>query len=180
MARAVVPVQDERTSIVHRCFEDMGAFTGGAVALLVLSCLFLLAVVQGPMLQWTGTAVPDVRSGGINYYSFQGQEYTLALAYREQWSSTVYLDPEDPSHAVFAHPAGRWIQGATVVGPFVGAFLLLAFGFARRSKRRRKRLKDLKDPGHKLSFGKGLDDRTVGQSPGSGEPGRRHRLTNGP
>lgn len=174
---ALSAAQKKRTSIVHRWFDDMSAFTGGAVALLLVSFLFLLAVVQSPtMLPWTGTAVGDVRSGGINYYSFQGQEYTLTLVPGERWSSTVYLDPQDPSHAMFAHPAGRWIEGATVVGPFAGAFLLLAFGFARRSKRRRNRLKG---PGSKLSFGKGLDDGTVGQLPGPAAPGRRSRLTNG-
>ncbi len=170
MTRAFGPAHTKRANILHRCFEDTGAFTGGAVALFVVSCLFLLALVQSPtILQWTGTAVRDVQDGGINYYSFRGQEYTLGLASGEQWSSTIYLDPEDPSHAMFAHPAGRWIEGATVGAPFAGALLLLAFGFARKAKRRRSRLK-AHDP--KLPFGKVLDDRTWVR-PGTAAPDRR-------
>lgn len=126
------------TSTVHRWFEDTGAFTGFAVALFVVGSLFVLAEAQSPsMLQWTGTAVHDVQSGGIAYYSFRGQNYTLNVTSPGMWSSTVYVDPADPSTAMFANTLTRWTEAATVAGPYAGSVFLLALGFARRSRRRR-------------------------------------------
>jgi hypothetical protein len=123
---------------VHRWFEDTGAFTGFAVALFVVGTLFVLAEVQSPsLLQWTGTAVHDVQSGGIAYYSFRGQNYTLNVDSPEKWSSTVYLDPGDPSTAMFANTLTRFTEAATVAGPYAGSVILLGLGFARRSRRRR-------------------------------------------
>jgi hypothetical protein len=126
------------TRTVHRWFEDTGAFTGFAVALFVVGTLFVLAEVQSPsMLQWSGTAVHDVQSGGIAYYSFHGQNYTLNVDSPGMWSSTVYVDPADPSNAMFANTFTRWTEAATVAGPYAGSVLLLGLGFARRSRRRR-------------------------------------------
>ena len=126
---------------VQRWFEDTGAFTGFAVAFLVLGSLFLLAAVQSPsMLQWTGTAVHNVESGGIAYYSFNGQTYTLNVPSPEQWSSTIYLDPADPSIAIFSNTVTRWTDLAAVGGSFAASVLLLALGFARKARRRRRRL----------------------------------------
>ena len=130
------------TTTLHRWFEDTGAFTGFAVALFVVGTLFVLAEVQSPsMLQWTGTAVHDVQSGGIAYYSFQGQTYTLNVPTPASFSSTVYIDPADPSTAMFSNTVTRWTEASTVAGPYAGAVLLLALGFARRSRRRRERLR---------------------------------------
>lgn len=127
---------------VHRWFEDTGAFTGFAVALFVLGSLFVLAEIQSPsMLQWTGTAVHDVQSGGIAYYQFQGQTYTLDVVSPGSWSSTVYLDPADPSTAMFGGTLTRWTEAGTVAGPYALAALLLALGFVRRSRLRRARLR---------------------------------------
>lgn len=130
------------TRTVRRWFEDTGAFTGFAVALFMVGSLFVLAEVQSPsMLQWTGTAVHDVQSGGIAYYSFRGQTYTLNVATPASFSSTVYIDPADPSTAMFSNTLTRWTEAATVAGPYAGSLLLLALGFARRAQRRRRRLK---------------------------------------
>lgn len=127
---------------VHRWFEDTGAFTGFAVAFFVVGSLFILAELQSPtMLQWTGTAVHDVQSGGIAYYSFQGQTYTLNVPSPGSFSSTVYIDPSDPSTAMFSNTLTRWTEAATVAGPYAVAALLLALGLARRSRRRRARLR---------------------------------------
>jgi len=124
-----------------RWFEDTGAYPAFAAALLVLGSLFVLAEIQSPsMLQWTGTPVHAVQSGGIAFYSFQGQTYTLNVATPAAFSSTIYIDPAEPSTAMFSNVVTRWTEGATVVGPYVVALLLLALGFARRSRRRRKRL----------------------------------------
>lgn len=135
--------RDKKTKTVHRWFEDLGAFVGGAVALLLLGSLFLLAELQSPgLLQWTGTAVPAVESGGIAYYSFHGQNYTLNVPSTLVSSSRVYLDPANPSDAMFSNPLTRWTEFAGVAGPYTSAVLLLTFGVVRRSRRRRRSLKN--------------------------------------
>lgn len=147
----------QETRSAHRLFEDLGAFTAGAVALFLLGSLLLLAAVQSPtMLQWTGNAVHDVQSGGIAYYSFQGQSYTLNVPSPAAWSSTVYLDPADPSNAIFGNPVTRWSDIVLVGGPYTASALLLALGFARRSRRRRR-----SETAGQRSFGEGLDHQAV-------------------
>jgi hypothetical protein len=149
--------RDKQTWSAHRLFEDLGAFAAGAVALFLLGSLLLLAAVQSPtMLQWTGTAVHNVQSGGIAYYSFHGENYTLNVPSPAAWSSTVYLDPADPSHAMFGKAVWRWSDIVLVGGPYTASILLLALAFTRRSRRRR-----LKDPNARQSFGEGLDRQTV-------------------
>ena len=149
----------ETTNRMRRWFEDMGTYVAGAVALFIVGSLFLVAAVQSPsMLQWTGTAVKAVESGGIAYYSFHGQTYTMDVTSPVLQSGTVYLDPADPSIAMFSNPLTRWADIATVGGPYAASVLLLTLGFARRSRRRRKRQKD-RGPG--VSFGTGLDNVTL-------------------
>ena len=147
------------TSRMRRWFEDMGTFVAGAVALFVVGTLFLVAAVQSPStLQWTGTAVRAVESGGLAYYTFHGQTYTLDITSPLLGSSTVYLDPADPSNAMFSNPVTRWTDIGSVGGPYLASVLLLTFGFARRARRRRLRDRDLQ-----LSFGSGLDHTTLGR-----------------
>jgi len=135
----------------------MGTFVTGAALLFVVGSLFLVAAVQSPtMLQWTGTAVKVVENGGIAYYSFHGQSYTLDVTTPLQRSNTVYVDPAEPSNAIFSNPVTRWADIATVGGPYAASVLVLTLGFARRSRRRR--LKE-HDPGS--SFGSGLDHTTL-------------------
>ena len=122
----------------------MSPYTWFAAALFVLGSGFILADLQSPsLLQWTGTQVPDVQSGGIAYYSFRGVEYTLDLPVRAPGQpampGTVVLDPADPSQAIFARPLSKWIDATLVLGPYATSVLVLAFGFARRSRRRRLR-----------------------------------------
>ena len=130
--------------MLGRWFEDMSTYTWFAAALFVLGSGFILADLQSPsLLQWTGTQVADVQKGGIAYYSFKGVEYTLDLPVRapgqSAMPSTVVLDPENPSQAMFSRPLSKWIEATLVVGPYVTSLLVLAFGFARRSRRRRLR-----------------------------------------
>jgi hypothetical protein len=163
VTRAVAGAARDKTNIVRRWFEDTGVFTGAAIALFLLGSLFLGADVQSPSkLQWTGTAVHAVEDGGIAFYSFGGQNYTLNVASPQDFSSTVYLDPAEPSNAMFGNALLRWTEFATVGGVYIAAALLLTLGFARRSRRRRRRMRlGDRDPG--LSFGSGLDDGTVGR-----------------
>jgi hypothetical protein len=108
------------------------------------------------MLQWTGTAVRAVENGGIAYYSFNGQSYTLNVTSGLPNSGTVYVDPAEPSNAIFSNSVTRWTDIGSVGGPFVASVLLLTLGFSRRSRRRHRKEHD---PG--VSFGGGLDDTTM-------------------
>lgn len=53
--------------------------------------------------------------------------------------STVVLDPGNPSQALFSSPVSKGIEATVVIGPYSISLLVLAFGFARRSPRRRLR-----------------------------------------
>jgi hypothetical protein len=122
----------------------MSPYTWFAAALFVLGSAFILANLQSPsLLQWTGTEVPYVQSGGIAYYSFNGVEYTLDLPTRapvqSAMPSTVVLDPGNPSQAMFSRPLAKWIEATVVVGPYATSLLVLAFGFVLRSRRRHLR-----------------------------------------
>ena len=126
--------------LLGRWFEDMGGFIVGAVVLFMLGSLFLGAVAQSPsVLQWTGTAVHSVESGGIAYYSFHGEHFTLDVTSSWLQPDTVYLDPANPSDAMLGNPVVRWTELATVAGPWAAALMLLTYGFARRARRRRLR-----------------------------------------
>jgi hypothetical protein len=142
---------------LRRWFEDMGPFVVGAAVLFVCGSLFLGANIQSPgVLQWTGTEVHAVESGGISYYSFRGEKYTLDVTSRWVQPDTVYLDPDKPDDAVLGNPVLRWTEFAAVAGPYAASVLLLAFGFARRSRRRR--LRRLRPEG---AYGSGLDVQTL-------------------
>src|ERR1035437_226713 len=122
----------------------MSTYTWFAAALFVLGSGFILADLQNPsLLQWTGTEGADVPRGGVAYYSFNGVGYNLDMPIRapgqSAMPSTVVLDPENPSQAMFSRPLSKWIEATVVVGPYATSLLVLAFGFARRSQRRRLR-----------------------------------------
>ena len=130
--------------MLRRWFADMSVFGAIAAALFLLGSGFVLADLQSPsLLQWTGTEVPNVQSGGIAYYSFHGVEYTMDIPMRAlgqgPMPSTVYLDPADPSHATFSRPLTKWIEAMVVLGSYATSALVLLFGFLRRSRRSHKR-----------------------------------------
>jgi hypothetical protein len=141
MTRAVAAdARGTTTSFRDRLFEDMGPFIPGAAALLLMGSLLLFAAIQSPnILQWTGTSVQALERGGLAYYSFHGQTYALDVTTRLVQPGTVYLDPADPSNAMLANPLSRGIDVVTVGGPYAASALLLTFGYARRSRRRRLR-----------------------------------------
>jgi hypothetical protein len=131
-------------TVLSRWFEDMSPFTWFAAVLFLLGSAFVLADLQSPsLLQWTGTEVSDVQSGGIAYYSFHGVEYTLNVPMPAPGQSampgTVVLDPADPSQAMFSRPLSKWIEAVLVLGPYTTSVLVLSYGFARRTRRRHLR-----------------------------------------
>jgi hypothetical protein len=158
MTRAMAgQTRDTRINHIRRTFEDLGPFVTGAALLFGVGLLFLFSAVQSPsMLQWTGTAVRAVENGGIAYYSFNGQTYTLDVTSPVKNPVTVYVDPAEPSTAMFSNPLFRWTDIASVGGPFTASVLLLTLGVARRSRRRHFKEHDLG-----VLYGTGLDSRTM-------------------
>ena len=142
-------------------FEGTSPFPGVALVVFVLGCGFLLADLLSPStLQWTGQAVRGTERVGIVYYSFRGQEYTLDdPASAHVTSRTVYVDPSNPSNAMLDNTLNRAVDIATVGGSYVLSALLVAVGFARRGRRRRKRRLGTRDS--RGTFGEGIDPDTV-------------------
>ena len=145
---------------VRNWFNGAGWFVGLAVALFVFALLALLVGLQSPdSLLWTGQQVTGTEQGGVIYYRWQGQSYSLdAQGYGSAQAVSVYLDPGDPSHAVVDNVADR-VAAALLVGvPVAGGVALLAVGgtrnyrWARRNAKRaredpRERARDNGRPG---------------------------------
>jgi hypothetical protein len=143
-------------------FEGTSPFPAVALIVFLLGCGFLLADLLSPStLLWTGRPVRGTEHGGIVYYSFRGQSYTLddpATAHVK--SRTVYVDASNPSNAMLDNSVNRAVDIATVGGSYGITVLLFAAGFARRAHRRRKRRPEGRS-GYRGSFGDGLDPGTV-------------------
>jgi hypothetical protein len=129
-----------------------------ALCFVALSGLFFLTAILSPtVIQWTGTPVHSTYRGGIVYYSYRGQNYTLddpsAATFHE---TTVWLNPANPSDAMLDNPLDRDIDIASIIGPLLVAAVLLALGL-----RRRRRL-DAAAAGPREEFGQGIDRATMG------------------
>lgn len=138
-------------------FEGTGPFPGFALAFVILGSVFLLAAALSPnTLQWTGQAARGTERGGILFYSYGGQTYTLDdPAASPAAAQTVFVDPSNPSNAMLDSPFDRWIDLLTIGGPYAAAALLLATGYLRRARNRHRRRT------RERSFGDGLDPETV-------------------
>ncbi|MGH3425246.1 MAG: DUF3592 domain-containing protein [Nocardioidaceae bacterium] len=120
-----------------------------AIALVCAGVLVLLLLAQLPeRLYWTGDAVQGVNNGGIVYYQVDGREWTVndpGPVPAQDTPVTVYVDPDEPSHALLQGP-GRWIDGVFVLVWFVAAALLVALAASRRAVGRRRRVGEDPDP----------------------------------
>ncbi|MGH3423527.1 MAG: hypothetical protein ACRDO8_02290 [Nocardioidaceae bacterium] len=128
-----------------------------AIALVVAGILFVLVVAQSQSrLYWTGQAVAGTNSGGIVYYKWHGEEFTVddpATTPAHATPVTVYVDPDDPGHALLARPV-RWVDAGAVLIWFVAAAVLLIVSALRRRQQERRRPAS----GHSAdAFGEGLD-----------------------
>jgi hypothetical protein len=116
----------------------------------------ILIPVMFSSVQWSGTAIKGVDRGGIVYYTYLGQNYSI-----DDTSSlnthTVYLDPKHPdTSAELGNPYARALDVAVVAVPFVIAAVLVGFSLRQRARRRSER-EHPKDGG----FGQGLDPEFV-------------------
>lgn len=101
---------------------------------------------------WTGTSVRGVERGGIVYYTFHGQNYSIDDTSRFN-SPTVYFDPHDPSGtAQLDNIAFRLVSVGLAALPLLIALVIIGFDIRRRRIIRRQ----TKAPGER-AFGDGLD-----------------------
>ncbi len=146
--------------MVRSRFEGTAPMLVGASVFFIVGCLFLVGALTGPTrVQWTGRSVQGTERGGIVYYSYNGQNYSLDSTSRFM-SNTVYFDPSDPHSAMLGNAADRVLDIVTVAGPYAIATIILVVGTSRRIRRRRARRRDLSS-GTTASFGQGLDPALV-------------------
>lgn len=141
-------------------FDGVGVFAGTAALLLAFALLAVVLEVQSPdLILWTGHRVAGTEQGGIVYYRWHGQNYTLdARGYGSSKAVSVYLDPNNPANAMTDNPVNRAAVVLLVGLPFAGAVTLLAFGLSREYLRRRREMRRVPT---EAAYGEGLDPEFV-------------------
>jgi hypothetical protein len=127
----------------RKWFDGAGWFVGGAVVLLVVALVAVLAGLQSPdRVLWTGQQVVGTEQGGIVTYRWDGQSYSLDVpGYGSSKAVSVYLNPGDPSQAMVDNVFDRVVAALLVLGPAAGAVVLLVVGGTRNYRWFRRKLK---------------------------------------
>jgi hypothetical protein len=147
-------------SRIRRLLDGTGPFNAVAALAVLVGVLALLLQLQSPdAALWTGQPVRAVNDGGLAYYTFRGQQYTIDVsgavpAHPEPL--TVYVDPSNPAAGVLDTLTNRLVDALIVGGPFLIAILAFCLGLLRRVRRRRRR-----PPVGRDTFGQGLDIATM-------------------
>jgi hypothetical protein len=128
---------------VRKWYDGSGWYVAGAVVLLVIAALALLAGLQSAdRVLWTGQGVVGAEHQGIVYYSWHGQSYSIdASGNGSAKAVSVYLDPADPSQAMIDNIPDRVVAGLLIVGPVVAALVLLVLGGTRNYRWFRQKIK---------------------------------------
>ena len=141
-------------------FDGAGWFVGSAIVLFAFTLIMVLGELQSPdAVLWTGHHVVGTEQGGIVYYRWHGQNYSLdAPGSGSSKAVDVYLDPGNPDRAMIDNIYNRLAVGTLIGLPFAGGVALLGLGFSRgyRSRRRQLRRGVPAD-----GFGHGLDSEFV-------------------
>ena len=140
---------------------------GGYIAVAVVCLLFSIAGVAVELqdhpsnLRWRGDHVSAYTEGGIAYYSYRGEEYTLAAtgvpAGSPREPATVYFNPDDPYDAWLYTRWADVTTGLYVVFPLLLAFGSVALGVGRRAAIHRRQLRMAALPVTD-TYGRGLDE----------------------
>jgi len=142
-----------------RC-DGLGPYIGGAIALLALALLSLLLFLQSPedKLLWTGQHVVGTEKGGIVYYRWHGQNYSLDVPgrYNNAPDVSVYLNPSDPTDARTNSALVRAADGMFLVFPVVLGTGIVLLGVRRRRRMDRRELAEAE-----RRFGIGIDPEFV-------------------
>jgi hypothetical protein len=128
---------------VRKWFDGAGWFVGGAVVLLVFALLAVLLGLQSQdRVLWIGQEVTGTEQGGIVYYRWDGQSYSIGVPGNGSSNAvSVFLDPAEPSHAMTDNVLDRVVAGLLVLGPVTGALVLLMLGGTRNYRWERRKLK---------------------------------------
>ena len=135
----------------RNALEGNGFIVSVAVFFLALG-LILIPFVLLSSVQFTGTAVQGVDRGGIVYYTYNGQNYTVDDTSRFN-SHTVYLRPKRPdTTAELGNTPTKVLDVAIVAVPFLIAFTITGVEARRYWRFRRAQYKPVP-----VGFGQGLD-----------------------
>ena len=149
---------------------DGGLFTLGAVIAGAIATLFLVAVLVSPSgwKWWNATTVHGTERGGIVFYAYKGQTYTLDdVGSTGSGPKTVYLNPANPTSAALTIEVAR-VSDTVVVGGLYGVCAVFVIVVIRRHVKRVRTGDDLtREP-----FGGGIDPETVQRILSSRSPNR--------
>ena len=131
--------------------EGNGFIVSVAIFFLALG-LILIPFVLLSSVQFTGTAVQGTVRGGIVYYSYNGQNYSLDDTSRFN-SHTVYFRPSRPdATAELGNTPTKVLDVAIVAVPFLIVFVIVGVESRRYWRYRRARFAPAP-----VGFGHGLD-----------------------
>lgn len=136
---------------IRDAFDGSGLVISAAVFFFALG-LILIPVVFLSSVRWTGTSVQGVDRGGIVYYTYNGQNYSLDDTSRFD-SHTVYFRPSRPdTTAQLGNSAATVVDIGSVAVPFLIGLAIVGFETRRIWRTRRTR----NNPAA-IGFGHGLD-----------------------
>ena len=130
-------------ALVRKWFDGAGWFVGLAVALFTFALLAVFLTLQSSdSVLWTGQHVTGTEQGGIVYYRWDGDSYSLdAQGNGSSNAVSVYLDPGNPSHAVIDNAFGRAMAVLLIGVPVAGGVVLLILGGTRNYRWARRNAK---------------------------------------
>jgi hypothetical protein len=138
-------------------FDGLSGYVAVACLLLFVSVLGLLIEAQSSdKVLWTGTKVVGSEHGGIVFYRYQGQQYSLdGTGFDNKARITVYFDPSNPDSAQTDSLVVRAIDLGFTALPFTLAFLVVGRGMYRRKTADKGRVREVRE------YGGGLDPEYV-------------------
>ena len=129
---------------VRKIFDGAGWFLALGAACFVFALLAVVLEFLSPnIVEWTGQQITGSEQGGIVYYQWHGQSYTVdGPGNGSQKAITVYLDPGNPSHAMVNDVSDRIEAGMLVAFPAALGLTFLIVGGTRNYRWSRRARED--------------------------------------
>jgi hypothetical protein len=130
-------------ALVRKWFDGAGWYVGLAVALFTFALLAVFLTLQSSdIVLWTGQHVTGTEQGGIVYYRWHGDSYSLdATGNGSSNAVSVYLDPGNPSNAMIDNAFDRAVAVLLIGVPVAGGVVLLILGSTRNYRWARRNAK---------------------------------------
>lgn len=130
-------------ALVRKWFDGAGWYVGLAVALFTFALLAVFLTLQSSdIVLWTGQHVTGTEQGGIVYYRWHGDSYSLdATGNGSSNAVSVYLDPGNPSNAMIDNAFDRAVAVLLIGVPVAGGVVLLILGGTRNYRWARRNAK---------------------------------------